>query len=82
MQTVAFYRPAGPAEADLILASGWRAFPPRRPAQPIFSPVTNRESAAHIARDWNVKADAAMAKAPDDPRGIGRERSGSRSVLR
>jgi hypothetical protein len=56
MSVTTLYRPVGPAELVLIRASGWRAFPPRLPDQPIFYPVTNREYAAQIARDWNVKA--------------------------
>jgi hypothetical protein len=39
----------------LIEESGWKAFPPRLPGQPIFYPVLNQEYAAQIARDWNVK---------------------------
>ena len=38
-----------------------RAFPPRLPEQPIFSPVTSEAYAAKIARDWNVAADGATA---------------------
>jgi hypothetical protein len=53
------YRPVGPAELELIKASGWREFPPRLPDQPIFYPVTNEAYAAQIARDWNVKASGA-----------------------
>jgi hypothetical protein len=53
------YRPVGPSELALIRASGWREFPPRLPDQPIFYPVTNREYATQIARDWNVKASGA-----------------------
>ena len=41
----------------MIAASGWRAFPPRLPEQPIFYPVTNEEYAVQIARDWNAKTD-------------------------
>ena len=37
-------------------ASGWRAWPPRLPEQPIFYPVLNEDYATRIARDWNVKA--------------------------
>lgn len=55
METVTLYRPVGPTELALIRDSGWRAFPPRLPEQPIFYPVTNREYAIQIARDWNVK---------------------------
>ncbi len=49
------YRPVGPAELALIEASGWTAFPPRLPEQPIFYPVTNEEYAAWISRNWNVR---------------------------
>lgn len=52
--TITLYRPVNQAELDLIAASGWRAFPPRLPEQPIFYPVTNEAYAAQIARDWNV----------------------------
>jgi hypothetical protein len=57
-ETITLWRPVGPQELALIEASGWRAFPPRLPAQPIFYPVLNEEYAAQIARDWNaVSAD-------------------------
>jgi hypothetical protein len=59
METVTLYRPVGPVELELIKASGWRAFPPRLPEQPIFYPVTNQVYAAQIARGWNVKASGA-----------------------
>ena len=52
--TVTLWRPTGPKELALIEASGWRAFPPRLPEQPIFYPVLNEEYAAKIARDWNA----------------------------
>ena len=48
------YRPVGPKELDLIAASGYAAFPPRLPEQPIFYPVLNFEYAEQIARDWNA----------------------------
>ncbi len=55
MRTTTFlYRPVNQTELDLIAASGWRAFPPRLPEQPIFYPVLNEEYAAQISRDWNV----------------------------
>ena len=54
--TVTLWRPVGPAELDLIRASGMRAFPPRLPDQPIFYPVTTEAYAVKIARDWNVPA--------------------------
>lgn len=56
MQTVTLWRPTGPAELALVEASGWRAWPPRLPDQPIFYPVLNEDYATRIARDWNVKA--------------------------
>src|ERR1700730_2172633 len=59
MDTVTLYRPVGPRELELIRPSGWRAFPPRLPEQPIFYPVTNHAYATQIARDWNVKASGA-----------------------
>ena len=57
--TVILWRPVGPIELELIAASGYRAFPPRLPEQPIFYPVLNEAYALQIARDWNVKADGA-----------------------
>ena len=59
MEAVTLYRPVGPKELELIKDSGWRAFPPRLPEQPIFYPVTNHAYATQIARDWNVKASGA-----------------------
>jgi hypothetical protein len=53
--TITLYRPVGPKELELIRHSGFRAFPPRLPHQPIFSPVLNREYAVEIARDWNAQ---------------------------
>ena len=55
-ETVTLWRPTGPAELALVEASGWRAWPPRLPDQPIFYPVLNEDYATRIARDWNVKA--------------------------
>jgi hypothetical protein len=55
MNTRTLFRPVGPKELALIEASGWRAFPPRLPEQPIFYPVLNEEYAKQIAKDWNVK---------------------------
>lgn len=54
--TITLWRPVGPEELRLIEDSGWTAFPPRLPEQPIFYPVTTREYAIKIARDWNVPA--------------------------
>ncbi len=54
--TVTLFRPTGPEELQLVRDSGFRAWPPRLPDQPIFYPVTNEAYATQIARDWNVKA--------------------------
>ena len=51
------YRPVGPQELALIEASGFRAYPPRLPDQPIFYPVLNFDYAEQIARDWNSKGE-------------------------
>ena len=53
--TVTLFRPVGPKELDLIEASGFTAFPPRLPEQPIFYPVTSEAYATKIARDWNTR---------------------------
>ncbi|MBS0296202.1 MAG: hypothetical protein JSR45_07820 [Proteobacteria bacterium] len=63
MSTITLYRPVGTEELALIEASGWKAFPPRLPEQPIFYPVTNEGYARQIARDWNAKHN-------DDKRGF------------
>jgi len=55
MSTSKLYRPVGQKELDLIAASGYTAFPPRLPDQPIFYPVLTHEYAVQIARDWNTK---------------------------
>ena len=49
------FRPTGHKELALVRASGFHRWPPRLAQQPIFYPVTNREYAIQIARDWNVK---------------------------
>lgn len=53
-ETTILYRPVGPAELALIAASGFRAFPPRLPEQPIFYPVLDESYAHEIASRWNV----------------------------
>lgn len=55
LHTTMLYRPVGLSELELIRQSGYRAFPPRLPEQPIFYPVLNYEYAVQIARDWNAK---------------------------
>lgn len=59
MGTTTLYRPVGPAELELIAASGWRSFPPRLPEQPTFYPVLSEEYAAQIAERWNVRENGA-----------------------
>jgi hypothetical protein len=54
-ETTVLFRPVGETELRLIVESGYRAFPPRLPGQPIFYPVINEEYATQIARDWNAK---------------------------
>ena len=54
-ETITLYRPTGARELALIRESGFTAFPPRLPEQPIFYPVTNEAYATQIARDWNTK---------------------------
>lgn len=54
--TTTLWRPTGPAELALVAESGWRAWPPRLPEQPIFYPVLDEAYAVRIARDWNVPA--------------------------
>lgn len=49
------FRPVGTAELELIRQSGFTAFPPRLPEQPIFYPVMNEEYACEIAEKWNAK---------------------------
>lgn len=53
--TVTLYRPVGLEELRLIAQSGYAAFPPRLPDQPIFYPVLNFEYAEQIAKRWNAK---------------------------
>ena len=53
--TVTLWRPVGEQELALIAQSGYRAFPPRLPDQPIFYPVLNFTYAEEIARNWNAK---------------------------
>ncbi|HEV2890104.1 MAG TPA: hypothetical protein VGX28_06975 [Frankiaceae bacterium] len=55
-EVVVLWRPTNQAELDLVAASGWRAWPPRLPDQPIFYPVTSEAYATRIAREWNVPA--------------------------
>ena len=54
-ETTLLYRPVGQTELELINESGFTAFPPRLPEQPVFYPVLNEEYAIQIARDWNAK---------------------------
>ena len=60
-ETTVLFRPVDENELRLIAESGYRAFPPRLPGQPIFYPVLNEEYATQIARDWNAKNSALKA---------------------
>lgn len=53
--TSRLWRPVGTYELRLIADSGFRAFPPRLPEQPIFYPVCNPDYAAEIATRWNLE---------------------------
>ena len=55
-EATVLYRPVGQKELELIRESGYTAFPPRLPEQPIFYPVLTEAYATQIARDWNVPA--------------------------
>ncbi|WP_030455974.1 hypothetical protein [Herbidospora cretacea] len=59
MRTMTLWRPTGPQELELVRRSGFTAWPPRLPEQPIFYPVLNEDYAVKIARDWNVPASGA-----------------------
>ncbi len=54
-RTTTLWRPVGTYELRLIADSGYRAFPPRLPEQPIFYPVCNADYAAEIATRWNLE---------------------------
>ncbi len=54
-ETLTLFRPVGQKELDLIRESGYRAFPPRLPSQPLFYPVLNLEYAGEIAQRWNTR---------------------------
>ena len=54
-ETVTMYRPVGKNELKLIENSGFTAYPPRLPDQPIFYPVLNEGYARQIAKDWNSR---------------------------
>jgi hypothetical protein len=53
------YRPMDIEELRLVYEAGMRAFPPRKPEQPIFYPVLNLEYADQIARTWNAEGPSA-----------------------
>lgn len=52
--SITLYRPVGPEELELIKQNNYKKWPPRLPEQPFFYPVTNKEYARQIARDWNA----------------------------
>jgi hypothetical protein len=58
--TTELHRPVGREELELIAASGWTTFPPRRSWQPFFSPLLRIENARKIAQELNG-GDAAHA---------------------
>jgi len=46
-------------ELRLVYETGMKAFPPRKPEQPIFYPVLNLEYANEIAKQWNAANESA-----------------------
>jgi hypothetical protein len=56
--TMTLFRPVGQKEFELIMATGFKEFPPRLEWQPIFYSVLNEEYATFIAREWNTKDEA------------------------
>jgi hypothetical protein len=54
-ELITLFRPVGAAELELVRQSGFTAFPPRLPSQPIFYPVLEEAYATQIARDWNTQ---------------------------
>jgi hypothetical protein len=54
-EVLILYRPINAAELARIEESGWTAFPPRLPEQPIFYPVLDEEYARWISQRWNVR---------------------------
>jgi hypothetical protein len=57
--SVTLFRPVGPNELELIRRSGFTAFPPRLPEQPIFYPVPTEAYPVKITRNWNVPSSGA-----------------------
>ena len=55
IETVTMFRPVGKNELALIEESGFTAYPPRLPDQPIFYPVLNEGYARQIAKTWNSR---------------------------
>ena len=55
-EIITLYRPVGPKEMELVVASGYRRWPPRLSEQPIFYPGTNEEYARQITIKWNIPA--------------------------
>ena len=52
---VTLYRPVGQIELDLIRYFEFRAFPPRRPTQPLFYPIANERYATEVAQTWDAQ---------------------------
>lgn len=49
------FRLVGEKELKLVRESGFKKFPPRLPAQPIFYPVLTKKYAIEIASRWNTQ---------------------------
>lgn len=55
LELVTLYRPVGQTELDLIRYFEFRAFPPRRPTQPLFYPIATEQYATEIAQTWDAQ---------------------------
>jgi hypothetical protein len=53
------YRPMDIEELRLVYETGMKAFPPRKPEQPIFYPVLTLEYANEISQRWNAESQSA-----------------------
>ncbi|XVV17413.1 hypothetical protein ACQP2X_24440 [Actinoplanes sp. CA-131856] len=54
---VTLWRSVGQGVLDAVASSGWRAWPPQLPDQPIFSAVSDRQLAVRICRERAVPAE-------------------------
>lgn len=55
LELVTLYRPVGQTELDMIRYYAFRAFPPRRPTQPLFYPIATERYATEVAQIWDTR---------------------------